>query len=139
MMKFGLSLLMAGGLLLLASAPVSAQTWKCDFKGSYTEDGEKKAFTWKVTWVESESGSDKLTGTAVDADGRSSTVGTCDDMTCLITENAGDKKYYWVGTYADAETKNENVYITTIKGTWGPSPSDRKSLGTWEAKADCKR
>lgn len=128
----------------LAVAPLaSAQdvTWKCDFKGTYTETGEseKKPFTWKVTWVEGEK-QDKITGTTDEGGVKSKTSGVCNESTCTVDEVYADgTKFFWIGTYSDAETKNENVYVTSFKGTWGESPSDRKSGGAWSAKANCKR
>ncbi len=44
---------------------------------------------------------------------------------------------YRGGDFADAEIKDEDVHVTTIKGSWGASDSDRKSGGTWRAKGDC--
>ncbi len=84
-----------------------------------------------------------MTGASVGSGAKSSTTGSCDDKTCNIYETYTDgpekgKKYFWTGTYADAKTKDPKVYVTTIKGTWGMSATDRKSGGTWEAKADCK-
>ena len=114
-------------------------TWSCNFSGSYTEGSEKTAFTWNVKWVESDTTDDKLTGTASTDGVSSKTTGTCSENTCKIDEVFGDgKKFFWVGTYVDAEAKTENAYNTTFKGTWGPAPADRKSSGTWTAKAVCK-
>lgn len=147
-MKGAFCFLATAGVMLLAQRPVAAETinWKCDFKGTYTVKGESgtKSFTWNVSWTESDGKMDKVTGKSSEEGSTSTTVGTCDAKTCLITETytSGEEKgkvYYWTGDYTDTETKDEDVYVTTIKGTWGPSASDRKSGGTWQAKADCKR
>lgn len=138
--------LAAMALLLLAQESSFAQTitWTCDFKGTYTEDKEKNPFTWKVKWVESATAEDKITGTMDEGGEKSSTTGTCGEKTCRIDETYTDgpekgKKYFWLGNYTDTETNDENVYMTSFKGTWGSSPTDRKSGGTWEAKANCKK
>lgn len=126
------------------SKPAPApETWNCDFKGQYVEKGETVPFTWKVTWANTQGDNWKITGAAAEADAKSSTTGSCDAKTCKIDETytAGENKgksFYWVGTYTDAETKNENVLITSFTGTFGPTDADRTSMGTWSAKADCK-
>lgn len=130
----------------LAATPAEAQvTWTCDFKGTYTESGDpaKHAFTWKVKWVEGDA-EDKITGTMVEGAEKSTTTGTCGEKRCTIDETYTDgpekgKKYYWLGNYTDTETNDESVYMTDFKGTWGTSPTDRKSGGKWEAKANCKK
>ncbi len=145
------NIILAGALLLAAipgAAAAADVTWNCDFKGTYTEAGQagKKDFKWKVKWIETESGTDKLTGTVDEEGYKSTSTGTCDakTKTCKIDESitSGEekgKKYYWSGTYSDAETKNPNVYITTMKGTWGESASDRKSGGTCCARRPGER
>jgi len=120
------------------------EVWKCDFKGKYkNKDGQEVPFTWNVTWTETgETGT--ITGESTEAGAKSTTEGTCSTKNCKITETytAGEdagKKYYWSGDYTDAATRNENVYVTSFKGTFGMSETDRTSGGEWSAQADCKR
>jgi len=119
------------------------ETWKCEFKGTYqNEEKQDVPFKWNVTWI----GKDKawtISGTSTEEGAGSTTTGTCDDKTCKIDETytAGPesgKKYFWTGAYTDAETRSEDVYVTSFTGTYGNSDSDRTSGGAWRAQADCK-
>lgn len=140
-------IIIAAAVLLAAVYCKPAQeVWKCDFKGAYKvkETGESVNFTWKVTWTGSDkSKSWKLEGTSEEGDGKSTTSGACDDKNCKITETytAGPEKgktYYWAGTYKDEETGNDKVLNSTFTGTFGPSDTDRASLGDFTARAECK-
>lgn len=140
-----LALIAAGLLAMNCGKPAAqAQVWKCDFKGSYKGPEGEVPFKWMVTWSVMPDEKGTITGESTEEGAKSTTTGTCDAKTCKITETytAGadkGKTYYWEGAYADAETANENVLITTFNGTYGMSETDRKSGGTWSAKADCKR
>lgn len=120
-----------------------AAKWDCKFTGSYKEkDGGVGSFTWNVVWAETGDTS-VITGGGKDEGGESTANGTCVKHDCKISEEytAGKekgKKGYWAFTYTDAETKNENVFVTVLTGTYGPSEADRTSLGALNAKADCK-
>ena len=127
-----------------AMAAGAPEVWSCEFKGTWTEGASKSKgpFTWSVTWTETGKGW-KMTGSSTDELGKSSTTGTCDDATCAIaqTYTSGDLRgetYYWAGSYVDADGKSDDTLVETFKGTWGESANDRKSGGTWQAKATCK-
>lgn len=117
--------------------------WDCKFTGDYTEKGSSGGkFTWNVIWAETGDNS-VLTGTGKDDGGESTANGTCVKHECKISEeytsgSLKGKKGYWAFSYVDAETKDEKVFVTTLKGSYGPSEADRTSLGTLTAKADCK-
>lgn len=133
----------AAGCKPAGNEPSGPVVWKCDFKGKYTEEGKDTAFTWKVTWTE-EGTNGKITGESTEEAQKSTTVGTCTGSTCKIDETytAGENKgktFYWTGDFTDAATRNENVYVTTFKGKFGPSDTDRTSMGSWEASANCSR
>lgn len=117
--------------------------WDCKFTGDYKEkDGSPGKFTWNVVWTETGDTS-VLTGTGKDEGGDSTANGTCEKHDCKVQEeytsgSMKGKKGYWAFSYVDAETKDEKVFVTTLKGTYGPSETDRASLGALTAKADCK-
>ena len=110
MLGIGGSALGAIALVLPLSGRVQAtpEVWKCDFNGTWTEDGKNMGtFTWNVTWDGSD---DKwtVTGTSKDSLGTANTTGTCGEKNCSIrqTYTSGELKgsiYYWSGTYVDAD------------------------------------
>ena len=132
-------------MLLPLGHQVSAtpEIWKCDFNGTWTEDGKPMGnFTWNITW-DGEDDKWKVTGTSKDDLGTATTTGTCGDKNCSIKQlyTSGELKgstYYWSGTYVDADGKTDDTLVETFKGTWGDAPTDRKNGGTWQAKAVCK-
>jgi len=121
----------------------AAEVWKCDFKGTNTmNNGDTAPFSWKVTWTETGDKS-TITGQGQDVDGQSNTNGSCDGKKCKVHEEyisgSGKGKIYdWDFTYTDAETRNENVYVTTLSGTFA-SAKEKNDTGKLTAKADCKR
>lgn len=128
-----------------AAQPAATEVWKCDFKGSYKDKGGAAVpFVWKVTWTVDKDEKGTIAGASTEEGAASTTEGTCDAKNCKITETytSGEekgKKFYWSGDYTDSATGNENVLVTTFKGTYGLSESDRTSGGEWSAQADCKR
>ena len=130
-------------LPMAGRAATTPEVWKCDFTGTWTEDGKDMgAFTWNIKW---DGGDDKwtVTGTSKDSLGAANTTGSCGDKNCAIkqTYTTGELKgstYYWSGTYVDADGKTDDTLVETFKGTWGDAPNDRKNGGNWQAKAVCK-
>jgi hypothetical protein len=138
MLNRRIALLVLLAVFSMANLALAQQeVWDCTFKGTFTEAGETGEFTWKVTWTGSED-----TWLISGKTEESETKGTCNERTCKIEEKmiAGESKgktFYWIGTYTDEAGKSDDTSITKFTGTWGPSPTDRKSSGTWKAKATC--
>jgi hypothetical protein len=130
----------AAALCLLSGVAVAQQeVWACSFQGTWTQGSAPGGdFTWKVKWTGAD-GTWVISGRTEDSE----TKGTCDDTTCRIEEkfltgpNKGET-FYWFGRYTDEAGGAAGTTRTSFKGTWGPSPSDRKSGGTWQARATCK-
>lgn len=140
---------MLGALAVLCLGLPSAsiaqeEVWNCEFKGSWTQEREDQGpFTWKVTWI-GKGEKCKIAGTGEDSLGKFSTTGDCGARKCDITQTytsgeQKDKNFYWSGNYQDEETTAENVLKESFSGTWGFSAKDRKTGGTWKAKAVCNR
>lgn len=146
-MKKRLLMITAAAVLMLAPmknvVKATPDIWKCDFTGTWTEDGKNMGpFTWNIKW-DGEDDKWKVTGTSKDSLGTATTTGTCGEKNCTFkqTYTTGELKgsvYYFAGTYVDADGKTDDTLIETFKGTWGDAPADRKNGGTWNAKAVCK-
>jgi hypothetical protein len=123
-------------------AAAAGEKWDCNFVGTQKPaQGDVGKFSWKVLWTISGNAS-TITGNSTDEAGKSTANGTCEGNLCKIKEvySTGELKgrvYDWTFTYEDAETKNEAVYITTLKGTFA-SDKDKADTGTLTAKSDCK-
>ena len=110
------------------------ETWKCTYKGTETHTTVTPPETFdvsaEITWVGS-SGSWTLSGKTPHA----TLTGTCDASSCKIDEKS-DRMEYWEGAYSEEETEAKE-HIDLFTGTWGRTPDDRKSGGTWQGKGTC--
>ncbi len=142
-MKTPVTLLTAvavASLALLQAAPAHADTWLCDYTGSYTSAGSAGAtdFKWQAHWDTSADGY-RIGGQFTDATGTAIMDGTCKSGKCWASWNyqsgkyAG-KKWYVGGPYADGAGGQ-----STLTFTWGRSVSDVTSGGTFNASGVCRK
>jgi hypothetical protein len=127
-----------------SAATAWADTWTCEYKGSYTNTKESTNgnFVWPVKWVGQPGGTWKLTGSFDDKWGHSVFDGICANKKCDFTQKYGagplkDKVYYWTGTYTDNHAGGKDV--NTFTGTWGHSLAHPDDGGPWNAIATCTK
>jgi hypothetical protein len=133
------------GLAMATAAPVHAETWTCLYKGKWVTTKTKNSDTmdWLLKWESAAGGTWKVLGDYNDKYGHAWFDGTCSSGSCDFTQDykqgkLAGKKYYFTGTYSDAQI-DDNTTTNTFAGTWGYKPDNRTNGGTWTSVATCKK
>ena len=141
MRKTLVMMVMAAGLTM--AVPAQAETWSCDYDGSWSTFGnsDRGRFKWRMVWQSKTNGGWRVTGAYSDSYGQSVLEGNCNDRACMLKQvyqsgKLAGNEYFWKGRYSD-ESSGDAKTINRFEGTWGNSPS--ASDGEWKAIAVCTR
>ncbi|MDX1957622.1 MAG: hypothetical protein SFU98_03565 [Leptospiraceae bacterium] len=130
-------------ILFALALPIFADSWNCDYNGTWSSKSETEGFSWKLNWSPgSAPGNWILTGDYDDKYGSSHLDGTCSSKKCKLTQTyqsgqLNGKVYYWAGTYSD-KVVSATQTTNTFSGTWGTT-ANATGGGTWKATAKCNK